>query len=53
MIWFIVSCNVRVILPESFLMLSIELLSLQVVMFIRASRETHSGELVLIVRPNG
>lgn len=24
----------------------------QVVMFIRASRETHSGELVLIVRPN-
>lgn len=22
-------------------------------MFIRASRETHSGELVLIVRPNG
>jgi hypothetical protein len=24
-----------------------------VVMFIRASRETHSGELVLIVRPNG
>ena len=25
----------------------------QVVMFIRASRETHSGELVLIVRPNG
>lgn len=53
MIWFIVSCNVRVILPESFLMLSTELLSLQVVMFIRASRETHSGELVLIVRPNG
>ena len=25
----------------------------QVVMFIRASRETHSMELVLIVRPNG
>jgi len=25
----------------------------QVVMFIKASRETHSGELVLIVRPNG
>ena len=25
----------------------------QVVMFIRASRETHSGELVLVVRPNG
>ena len=26
---------------------------LQVVMFIRASRETHSGELILKIRPNG
>ena len=25
----------------------------QVVMFIKASRETHSGELALVVRPNG
>ena len=28
-------------------------LLIQVVQFIKASREIHSGELVLIVRPNG